>query len=55
MSPKDRLTTFSEQIGFEVEVEVESGVVQAVPGSLSLCGQGSWHLHYRDVLRPRYR
>ena len=30
MSPKDRLTTFSEQIGFEVEVEVESGVVQAV-------------------------
>lgn len=30
MSPKDRLTAFGEQVGFEVEVGVESGVVQAV-------------------------
>ena len=30
MSPKDRLTAFAEQIGFEVEVDVESAVVRAV-------------------------
>ena len=30
MSPKNRLTAFAEQIGFEVKVEVESGVVRAV-------------------------
>lgn len=30
MSRKDRLTTFSEQLGFEVEVETESGVIRAV-------------------------
>ncbi len=30
MSPKDRLSAFAEQIGFDVKVEVESGVVRAV-------------------------